>query len=936
MKSPASIQSVQPTLQLDRASDILRKQSGDPLDAMLAPKTVAVIGASDRQGSVGRSLVENLRRGGFSGAIHLVNPYSSNVLGLKAYPDITAVPAQVDLAVIATPASAVPGVVRECVQARLRAAVIISAGFKEIGPAGVELEQRVLTEARVGKMRILGPNCLGIMRPHLGLNATFAASMARAGSVAFLSQSGALCTAILDWSLKENVGFSAFASLGSMLDVSWGDLIYYFGDDPSTKSIVIYMESIGDARSFLSAAREVALTKPIIVIKVGRTEAAAKAAASHTGSLTGSDEVLRAAFRRVGVLCVDTIAELFDMAEVLAKQPRPRGPRLAIITNAGGPGVLATDMLITSGAKLATISAETTGSLNQFLPAAWSHNNPIDVLGDASAERYAKTVETVAKDPDNDGVLVILTPQAMTDSTGTAVELRKFAKPEGKPILASWMGAAAVETGEEILNAASIPTFKYPDRAARAFAYMWRYSDNLRSLYETPAEASGSADITARIERCRSIVDAVQKSGRTLLTEFESKKLLKAHGIPTVETHVAETADEAVKIAQQLGYPVVLKLHSLTITHKTDVGGVYLNLANAAAVRRAFKAIQSAVSRLAGNTATAHDAPNPFLGVTVQPMIKRSGYELILGSSVDPQFGPVILFGAGGQWVEIFKDRALGLPPLNATLARRIIERTRIYEALKGARGRKPVDLAVLEQLLVLFSQLIIEQPRIAEIDINPLLASAEGLLALDARVLLHDAKVHGDGFPRPAIRPYPSHYVKTLRLPNGSSVTLRPIRPEDEPLMIKFHESLSEESVYYRYFTALKLPQRVAHERLTRICFNDYDREIALVVERAIPRTREREILGVGRLTKLHGVNEAEFALLVSDRCHNQGLGTELLKTLVEIGRNEKVERILGYILPENRAMQSISRKAGFSLNYDVEGRQWIACLALSSRRAE
>ncbi len=781
------------------------------------------------------------------------------------------------------------------------------------------------------------------MRPHGGLNATFAAGMARPGSVGFLSQSGALCTAILDWSFRENVGFSAFVSLGSMLDVGWGDLIYYLGDDPHTKSIVIYMESIGEARAFLSAAREVALTKPIIVIKVGRTEAAAKAAASHTGSLTGSDEVLHAAFRRVGVLRVETIGELFDMAEVLGKQPRPAGPRLAIVTNAGGPGALATDMLVTSGGSLAELSPAALNSLNELLPAPWSHGNPIDVLGDAGPDRYGKAVEIAANDSNNDGLLVILTPQAMTDAMGTALEIKKLQIPHGKPILASWMGAQAVDTGEELLNQANIPTFKYPDRAARAFAYMWRYSHNLRALYETPAFLSNSEKSSDRSEAADSIIQRVRKSGRTLLTEFESKKILSTYEIPTVETHVAKTADEAVRCAAKIGYPVVLKLHSETITHKTDVGGVQLNLANAAAVRRAFGVIESSIARLTtsapaskrdrsrkSSRSTLRAPRSPFLGVTVQPMIKLDGYELILGCSLDAQFGPVLLFGAGGQLVEVFKDRALGLPPLNATLACRLMERTRIYEALKGVRGRKPVDLGALEQLLVRFSQLVVEQPWISEIDINPLLASSEGLVALDARVVVHGKEVSENELPKTAIRPYPTQYVKPWTLPNGALVTLRPIRPEDEPLMVKFHETLSEESIYYRYFTALKLTQRTAHERLTRICFNDYDREIALVVDHKKGKGDSHEILGVGRLSKLHGANEAEFALLVSDKWHKQGIGTELLKLLVEIGRKEKLDRIIGSVLLENRAMQHVCKKVGFTLKHDSEAGQWEVVIEL------
>ena len=936
-----------------RAHDIWR-QLPRRLDTMLKPKVIAVVGATEREGTVGRTLIENLQAGGFEGAVYPINPKHESVLGVKTYPNIGSVPDPVDLAIIVTPSTTVPGIVRECAQAGVPGAIIISAGFKETGPAGAALEREILTEARQTGMRIIGPNCLGIMRPHQKLNATFAAAIARPGSVGFISQSGALCTAILDWSFRENVGFSAFISIGSMLDVGWGDLIYYLGDDPHTKSIVIYMESIGDARSFLSAAREVALTKPIIVIKAGRTAAAAKAAASHTGSMTGSDEVLQAAFRRVGVLRVDTVGELFDMAEVLAKQPRPHGPRLAIVTNAGGPAVLATDMLLSSGAQLANLSTETLAALDQFLPPAWSHNNPIDILGDAGPEQYGKVLEITAKDPANDGLLVILTPQAMTDPTGTALQLKKFAKLDGKPILASWMGAGEVEDGEDILNRANIPTFKYPDRAARAFYYMWRYSDNLRALYETPASAPNSVDVSARRERAASIIRQARNSGRTILTEFESKKILAAYDIPTVETHIASNPAEAVEWAEKIGYPVVLKLHSETITHKTDVGGVQLNLRNATDVRRAYKAIKtglecrvstlrssamedrssstdSAVYSESRITNRASPITSPFLGVTVQPMVRLDGYELILGSSLDSQFGPVLLFGAGGQLVEVFKDNALGLPPLNATLARRLMERTRIYEALKGVRGRKGIDLVELEQLLVRFSQLVVEQPLIAEVDINPLVVSPERLLALDARVLIHSKEVSESQLPKPAIRPYPTQYVKTWNLRNGSPVILRPIRPEDEVAMVTFHKTLSEQSVYYRYFSLLKLPQRIAHERLMRICFNDYDREIALVVERKQHKSGPFEILGVGRLSRVHSTNDAEFALLVSDEWQHLGMGTELLRSLVEIGRNEKLDRIIGYILSENRAMVRVCQKVGFELRHEVESSEYQAVFPLN-----
>jgi acetyltransferase len=905
------------TDKLEAAHDILHQTRRRPLDPIFSPKSIAIIGATETLNTVGRTILENLQKGGYEGALYPVNPKRDTVLGLKAYPSIKAVPTAPDLAVIITPPATVPGIIHDCVDKGVAGAIIISAGFKEIGAPGVELERQILAEAKRGNLRIVGPNCLGVMAPAGKLNATFAADMARPGSVAFISQSGALCTAVLDWSLRENVGFSAFVSLGSMLDVGWGDLIYHLGDDPNTRSIVIYMETIGDARAFLSAAREVALTKPIIVIKPGRTAAAAKAAASHTGSLTGSDEVLQAAFQRVGVLRVDAISELFDMAEILSKQPRPKGPNLTIVTNAGGPSVIATDMLITSGAQLAELSPATMEELNKILPPTWSHNNPVDIIGDAKPELYAKTVEIVAKDPNTDGLLVILTPQSMTDPVATAEHLKPYAHLPGKPIFASWMGAGQVERGEDILNAANIPTFKYPDRAARAFYYMWRYSENLRALYETPVN---HPDAERGIDRDKAaqLIETAKKAGRTILTEFESKELLAAYGIPTVETHIARNESDAVKIAAKLGFPVVLKLFSETITHKTDVGGVQLNLRTASAVRQAWKTIETSVAKKAG--------AEHFLGVTVQPMVKLEGYELIVGSSVDSQFGPVLLFGTGGQLVEVFKDRALALPPLNATLARRMMERTRIYTALKGVRGRKSANLAELEQLLVRFSQLVVEQPWIAEIDINPLLVSAERIFALDARVVLHDLNTPEDKLPRPAIRPYPMQYVAEWKLMNKAPVTVRPIRPEDEPLMVRFHETLSEQSVYHRYFSALKLSQRIAHERLTRICFNDYDREIALVAEHTLLKTEERQILGVGRLSKLHGVDEAEFAVLVSDSWHGLGLGTELLNRLIEVGRAEKLDRIVGQILPENHAMQHICKKIGFSVNYNQDNQGFTA----------
>ena len=875
------------------------------LNSLFLPRTVAVIGATDRPGTVGRSVISNLLQSKYPKKVFAINPSHPEVLGIKTKKHIGEIQDPVDLAIVVTPAQSVPQIIADCVDAEVKSAVVISAGFREQGSEGTKLEEEIRSQLRRGSLRLIGPNCMGFMNPTIGLNATFAQTLPKKGSVAFLSQSGALQTAILDWSEQEQVGFSAIVSTGSMLDVGWGDLIYHFGDDPHTKSILLYMESVGDARSFLSAAREIALSKPIIVIKAGRSEEASRAAASHTGALTGSDEVLEAAFRRCGVLRVQNIADLFYMAEVLSKQPRPRGPHLSIVTNAGGPGVLATDSLIATGGKLTVLSPETIQELDTFLSPYWSHGNPVDVLADSDADRFAKAVETVSKDPHSDGLLAVIAPQGVADPTKAAEEIAKISSPT-KPLLASWMGGSSASAGTHILNAAGIPTFSYPDTAARAFTYMWRYTYNLRGLYETPSLVEGSESAANARKLSNDLLQKARSSGRTMLNEFEAKQLLTQYGIPVSDTRIAENEDEAVTVANEIGYPVVLKLLSNTIAHKTDVDGVSLRLQTSEQVREAFRGIQSAVTSKVG---AAH-----FQGVTVQPMVRRDGYELILGSSIDPQFGPVILFGSGGVMVEVYRDHALALPPLNTTLAQRMMEQTKIYSALHGVRGRKPVDLAAIEELLIRFSQLVLEQPWIKEIDINPLLATPDQLLALDARIIVHDANVAVEQLPRPAIRPYPSQYIWEWQLKDGTPVTIRPIRPEDEPLMVAFHRTLSERSVYLRYFCSLSLSTRVEHERLVRICFASYDRGFALVADRKNPDTGEHEILGVGRFSAITRV-EAEAAVLVSDKWQGRGLGTELLAGVGRVARAEGFRWLSGEILRDNLATQAIFRKAGFRL---------------------
>jgi acetyltransferase len=893
----------------DPAHDVLHSERR-PLDSVFAPNSVAVIGASERPGSVGRNVMFNLLSHPFGGTVFPVNPNRRHVLGLRSYPRVGDIPEPVELAILTVPAAQVPDALSDCVAAGVRAGIVISAGFREIGSEGIERERELCRRLAGSRMRIIGPNCLGVMNPLTGLNATFAQTIARPGNVAFISQSGAMCTAVLDWSLREMVGFSAFVSAGAMLDVGWGDLIDYFGDDPRTQSIICYMESVGDARHFLSAAREVSLTKPIILIKAGRTEISAKAATSHTGGLAGSDEVLEAAFRRCGVLRVNSVDDLFYMSEVLAKQPRPRGNRLAVVTNGGGPGVLAADALIALGGQLAELTPQTLQTLNSILPPHWSKGNPVDMLADSEASHYATVMEAVVKDPNCDGVLVVTVPQGIANPTTTAELLRPFAKGTGKPILASFMGGAEVAAANEILNRAGIPTFPFPDTAARAFTYMWRYTYNLRGLYETPMSRElTDPDRTA----AEQLVFNVRQAGRTILTEYESKQLLATYGIPIVDTRIARSEDEAVAAAEATGFPVVLKLNSQTITHKTDVGGVQLSIRNVDSVRNMFRTIQKNI--------TTRFGPEHFLGVTVQPMLSNeNGYEVILGSSIDSQFGPVLMFGSGGLLVEIYGDRALGLPPLNTTLARRMMEQTKIYRAFHGVRGRPPVKVEQLEEIMVSFSQLVVEQPWIKEIDINPLLVSPERVVALDARVVVHGPEVSEANLPRPAIRPYPAHYASEWKLKDGTPVMIRPIRPEDEPLVFKFHHKLSERSVYLRYFQPLKLSQRVAHERLTRICFIDYDREMALVTLVSNPETGEDEVIAVGRLSRMHGVSEAEAAVLIRDEYQHQGLGSELYRRLLAIARAEKIERVVSTMLPENREMRAICRRLGFQIHIDME----------------
>jgi acetyltransferase len=876
------------------------------LDNLFYPKNIAVIGATDRENSIGRTIVWNLFRSPFGGTIFPVNPKRDSVLGIKAYPSIDKIPVEIDLAIIATPSSTVPGIIGQCVKKDVKSAIIISAGFKELGEPGILLEDQINSHLKNSKMRIIGPNCLGIMNTANGLNASFASDMAIKGNVAFLSQSGALCTAILDWSLKENVGFSSFISIGSMIDVDWGDLINYFGNDPNTNSILIYMESVGDSRSFLSAAKEVALTKPIILIKAGRTQESAKAASSHTGALSGSDDVFDAALKRVGVLRVDSIVDLFRMGDILAKQPKPKGPNLAIVTNAGGPGVIATDALVESGGKIAKLSKETYQQLDAVLPKAWSHNNPIDILGDAGPELYASSLEILEKDPNIDAILAILTPQYVTDATKSAHAIINANLSKQKPIFTSWMGADAVEKGIEVLNENNIPNFSYPDSACVSFSYMWSYKYNLEEIYETPS-FSGDVDID-RQRQVKKIIEKARNDKREILNELESKEILKIYEIPVNDTYFAKTVTEAIKYAKKLKFPVVLKLCAKTITHKTDIGGVKLNIKDEKGVEKAFKEIVASLK--------SRKLEKEFVGVSVQSMIKSDGYEIIIGSSIDPQFGPVLLFGSGGQLVEVMRDSSLALPPLTTTLARRAMERTKIYQAFKGVRGRKPIDIKKLEKIFVRFSNLVVENLDIKEMDINPLIVSSDGIISVDSRVILHKKS---EKFPTLAIRPYPLKYVQTWKLKDAKEVLIRPIKPEDEQLLIMFYRELSERTVKQRYLEVLQYKELATHERLIRICCSDYDREIILVVE-ATNSEDKKEFLAAGRMSKIIGTKNASFSLIVKDSYQHSGIGSKLVKELVGVAKSEGVERLEAHMFAENKEMISICKKMKFKILENVE----------------
>jgi acetyltransferase len=886
--------------------------SFESLDKIFQPKSVAVIGASDKEGSIGAALMRNLTEGGFAGEIYPINPKRDTLWNRTAYPSIPAIKSPVDLVVIATPITTAPQIVKDCADSGAGGIIIISAGGKEVGEQGKAMEAEIRKAAEGTGIRIIGPNCLGIVSTQAKLNASFASHMPMPGKMALIAQSGAICTCMLDLSIEEKMGFSYFVSVGSMLDVDFGDLIDYLGGDYRVSSIVMYIESLTRFRHFMSAARAVSRIKPIIAYKAGRSQAGAKAAASHTGALAGEDAVYDAAFRRAGIVRVKTFEELFDCAELLAKQPRPRGCRLAIISNAGGPGVMAVDALAYYGAEPAELSRETLNQLNEVLPPQWSHGNPIDILGDASPERYRNVVEICLKAPEIDGLLLMAAPQALIDPTDLAKAIADLLKGKPYPVFTSWMGGPDMEKGRDVFNDAGIPTFDTAERAVRAFMDLYRYSRNIEMLQEIPPKLPGKIEFDR--EKAKTIVQEGLSRDNPLLTEIEAKDLLTAYGIPVNPTQVAGSEDEAVQTATASGFPVAMKIYSRDITHKSDAGGVKLNLTSESDVRSAFKQVMT--------DAQAYDPNAVIEGVTIQPMLKRPDYELIIGAKKDRDFGPVILFGMGGIMTEILKDRAIALPPLNRLLARRMIEETKVYKILQGYRNHPPANMLLLEEILIRLSQLVTDFPEIEELDMNPVLVLGDEVRAVDARVLLKTSEK-----PAPlhlVISSYNNEHEGAVETKDGIKLFIRPIRPEDAPLFTDLFYSLSPQSVYFRFFSPIK---QLRHEMLARFTQIDYDREIALVAIQESPqKDGEEKMLGVARVITERNGKHAEFSVLVSDQWQGQGIGAALLERCLDIAKERgELEKVWGIVLPENKQMLALGRKLGFDIKRDPDSNDYL-----------
>lgn len=882
------------------------------LDCIFKPKRIALIDVSINPNSVSGKVLSNLVGSGFKGVVYPVNERNEAIMGIPCFPNLQSLPKTPDLAVICSSAEKVPGWVRTCGEANIKGIIIMSSGFKESGEEGMRLEEEIKNiQSQFEGMRILGPNCLGIIIPALNLNLSFAPYMPNKGNIAFISQSGALCTSVLDWAREEKIGFSTFISLGNTIDVDYGHLIDYLGMDDATKFILLYIESISNARKFMSASRAFARTKPIIVYKAGRFPESAAVAASHTGALASPDNIYNAVFQRTGIARVYDIGEIFDCAALIGRNKIPQGARLGIVTNAGGPGVIATDALIAAKGTLAKFSDDTKEKLTAALPPMGSHDNPVDVLGDDQYKRLVTATEIVLNDKSVDAVLVILTPQAMTNIARAAKAIGELQAGTSKPILAAWLGGYNMKEGLQILNDYKVASYKTPEQAVRSFMTLVAYSRNLKTLYETPRDIP--VEFSLNRKEIRKEFSAVLKNKTSVLSEEDSKKLLKAYGIPVTVPLKATTAKEAVSVSNQVGYPVVFKILSPQITHKSDVGGVILNIQNDVQAEKAFQQIKENVSK---------KMPDATIeGITVQPMIKLSdSIEIILGIKKDPVFGTVILVGAGGTTAELFADLSLGLPPLNERLARRMLEELKIWPLLNGYRGSRPVNLDKLIEVIIRLSYLAADYSEIVELDVNPLLVAPDKIVALDARIVADASAASTEKYSHLSIVPYPEDYVSEPIVVAGKEVTLRPIRPEDEPLWLDLLKSCSKESIYSRFNYFF---QWASHEVATRFCYIDYNREIAIVaeIEEDLPAGQaggKKKLIGVGRLIANIEHENVEYAILVTDKWQNKELGGILTDYCLEISKKWGLKKVVAQTQYENQRVISVFKKRNFAITYD------------------
>ncbi len=870
------------------------------LDRLFKPGSVALIGASHEAGSIGALVARNLFNAGFEGPILPVHPRRQAIEGVLAYPDPESLPITPDLAIITTPADAVASTVASLGTRGTRAAVVISAGFGEGSERdGLARRQALLAAARPHLLRIVGPNCIGIMAPAVGLNAGFAHIQPRPGRLAFVAQSGAMVTSVLDWAAARGIGFSHLVSLGDMIDVDFGDMLDYLSGEPDVRGVLLYIEAVTQARKFMSAARAAARLKPVIVIKAGRHAAAAAAVASHTGAMSGSDAVYDAAFRRAGMLRVHDIGALFGAVETLAMGSPVRGDRLAVLTNGGGLGIMAVDALIDHGGRLAKLSDQTLAALDAFLPPIWSHANPVDIAGDATAERYRRALEILLGDAGADAVLVLNCPTAVASGTDAARAVIETAKNREACVLSCWLGEDAARPARQLFSEHHIPTYFTPERAVRAFMDLLRYRQNQEALTQTPP--SIPEDFTPDTEAARRIISAALADGRQWLSEPEAKAVLAAYRIPAVPTETAADPAAAARVTAALDKPVVLKILSPDIVHKSDIGGVVLDLRTPAAVEAAAHAMLQRIKTLKPEARIA--------GLAVQEMIARpDAIELIAGIAEDPQFGPVILFGHGGTAAEVIADRALALPPLNMHLAREVMARTTVFQLLHGFRGRPAAAIDDIALTLIKLSQLVIDLAELVELDINPLLADADGVLALDARIRVRACDTRPAR--RLAIRPYPKELETAAPLADGRVFVVRPVRPEDEPAFQELFRGLTANDVRMRFFA----PKRsLSHEMAARMTQIDYDREMALVLAEAGVAGRSA-VLGAVHLCADPDGEHAEFAIMLRSDMSGLGLGPMLMRRIIEYGRARGLKTIFGEVLHENRPMLRVCRALGFT----------------------